>query len=55
MKKRGDYLKKAYYHLMKIEQKKKQDPSGGELWRDQRGVKTASCEGRVFRFQRSLC
>ena len=22
MKKRGDYLKKAYYHLMKIEQKK---------------------------------
>ena len=23
MKKRGDYLKKAYYHLMKIEQKKK--------------------------------
>ena len=22
MKKRGDYLKKEYYHLMKIEQKK---------------------------------
>ena len=27
MKKRGDYLKKAYYHLMKIEQKKNKIPA----------------------------
>mgnify|MGYP006965524034 CR=1 FL=1 len=54
MKKRGDYLKKAYYHLMKIEQKKNKI-LGVENYGEINAELNRKFERRVFWFQRSLC
>ena len=53
--KTGRLFKESILSLNEDRAEEKQDPSGGELWRDQRGVKPQVREGRVFRFQRSLC
>jgi hypothetical protein len=46
--KTGRLFKESILSLNEDRAEEKQDPSGGELWRDQRGVKPQVREGRVF-------